>query len=84
MAVMLRVRSRIGGPGSVFWTTDQAPLRGEDKRADFSVPDDGRWHEVAARFHAPGRIEDLRIDPSVFPGTTEIRTFEQNEVCKIL
>jgi len=34
----LRIRSRVGGTGSVFWTTDKSPARGEEKRADFRMP----------------------------------------------
>ncbi len=70
--VELRVRSHVGGLGSVFWTTDQLPQRGEDKRADFELPADGQWLVTRARFTAPGRLRDLRIDPGTKPGLIEI------------
>ena len=72
VAVQLRVRCKVGGAGSVFWTTDKFPRRGEDQRADFSIPDDGQWHETQTRFQAPGRLKDLRIDPGFNPGLIEI------------
>ncbi len=70
--VQLRVRSEVGGRGSVFWTTDQHPQRGEDKRADFDLPADGQWLVTQSRFTAPGTLTDLRIDPGTRPGTVEI------------
>ncbi|MBN2473719.1 MAG: hypothetical protein JXB62_03875 [Pirellulales bacterium] len=72
VALILRVRGQAGGGGSVYWTTDRAPGRGEDKRADFSLLHDGQWHETTARLKAPGRLTDLRIDPGTEPGTVEI------------
>ncbi len=70
--VELHVRSSVGGMGSVFWTTDQLPQRGEDKRADFDMPGDGQWLVTRARFTAPGKLRDLRIDPGTKPGLIEI------------
>jgi hypothetical protein len=70
--VELRVRCRAGGRGSVFWTSTQQPHRGEDKRADFPLPDDGQWMVTRARFTAAGRLRDLRIDPGTAPGLIEI------------
>lgn len=74
VAVTLRVRAdaSVGGVGSVFWTTDQQPKRGEDKRADFELVGDGQWHETTAHFSAPGNLTDLRIDPGVKPGVIRI------------
>ena len=74
VAVTLRVRAGtpVGGGGSVFWTTDQQPRRGEDKRADFKLIGDGKWHETTARFLAPGELTDLRIDPGTLPGIVQI------------
>ncbi len=72
IVVQLRVRSRSGAMGSVFWTSDQLPHRGEDKRADFDMPADGDWLVTQTRFTAPGRLKDLRIDPGTKPGLIEI------------
>lgn len=68
----LKVRSSVGTAGSVFWTTDQQPRRGEDKRSDFEIPDNGQWLVTRTRFTAPGRLTDLRIDPGTKPGLIEI------------
>lgn len=72
VVVELRMRSRGPTAGSVFWTSDRHPLRGEDKRSDFPMPDDGQWTVTQTRFTAPGRLTDLRIDPGTLPGLVEI------------
>ncbi|MHB8866204.1 MAG: hypothetical protein ACYC6N_27790 [Pirellulaceae bacterium] len=72
MVVQLRVRSDANEPGQVFWTTDKLPHRSEAQRTGFAIEGDGQWHETQARFPAPGRLTDLRIDPSINPGTVEI------------
>jgi len=72
LALTLRIRGRTGGNGSIYWTTDRSPRRGEDKVARFLLEHDGEWHETTARFLAPGRLTDLRIDPGVAPGNVEI------------
>ncbi len=70
--VELRVRTSVGAMGSVFWTSEQTPQRGEDKRVDFELPDNGQWMVTRTRFTAQGRITDLRIDPGTRPGLVEI------------
>jgi hypothetical protein len=70
--VQLRLRSKVDGPGQVFWTTNELPSRSEKQRADFSIAGDGQWQETQARFQAPGTLTDLRIDPGVKPGLVEI------------
>jgi len=72
LLVELRARSSSGGSAAVYWTTDRSPSRGEDKSRHFSVQHDGQWHEYRVRLTAPGRLTDLRIDPSGAPGKTEI------------
>lgn len=72
VVVELRVRSTHSGTGSVFWTTDQQPHRGEDKRSDFPLPGAGQWSVTRTRFHAAGTLTDLRIDPGTSPGLIEI------------
>ncbi|MFO7905440.1 MAG: hypothetical protein ACQESR_20715 [Planctomycetota bacterium] len=72
LRVDLRVRGGKSTVGSVFWTTDRQPHRGEDKRADFEMPANGEWLTTSARFTAPGRLTDLRIDPGTQPGRIEI------------
>jgi len=72
LAVEMKARSRNTGPGSVFWTTDQSPRRGEDKSAHFPLNHDGQWHEYSVAFAAPGTLTDLRIDPGATPGEFEI------------
>ncbi len=72
VVVRLRVRSRVAQGGSVFWTTDKAPIRSEQQRSDFSIVADGNWVETETRIVAPGRFTDLRIDPGVDPGLIEI------------
>ncbi len=76
VAIKIRARCRTAGPGRIFWTTDRSPTRGEDKAQGFSLIHDGQWHESVARFDAPGRLTDLRIDPGVGPGTCEIDWIE--------
>ena len=72
----LKVRSSVGTAGSVFWTTDQQPRRGEDKRSDFEIPDNGQWLVTRTRFTAPGQLTDLRIDPGTKPGLIEIDSIQ--------
>ncbi|MEE8451739.1 MAG: hypothetical protein V3R99_07480 [Thermoguttaceae bacterium] len=72
MALTLRARSRTTGVGSIFWTTDQLPHRSEQRAVHFKLQHDGQWHEYTARFHAPGQLTDLRIDPGQGEGMFEI------------
>lgn len=72
VVVRLRMRSTVGGPGQVFWTSSERQRRDPAQSAGFAVPGDGQWHEAEARFTAPGRLTDLRIDPGVKPGLYEI------------
>lgn len=70
--VRLRVRSKSSEPGQIFWTSTEKPNRSEAQRTEFTIEGDGQWHETEARFMAPGRLRDLRIDPAVKPGLVEI------------
>jgi hypothetical protein len=72
VVVRLRVRSRVAQGGSVFWITDKAPARSEQRRSDFPIVADGKWVETETRIDAPGRFKDLRIDPGFEPGLIEI------------
>jgi len=72
VVVQLRIRSRSNRGGSVFWTSDQRPRRGEHQRSDFPMGNNGEWFETQTRFTAPGRLRDLRIDPGTLPGLIEI------------
>lgn len=72
LVLTIRARGRTGGGGAVYWTTDRSPRRGEDKVAHFPLRHDGNWHETFARFVAPGRLTDLRIDPGTAPGEFDI------------
>ena len=72
LLLMIRARSRTGGDGAVYWTTDQSPQRGEDKVAHFPLKHDGQWHETAVELLAPGRLTDLRIDPGGAPGEFDV------------
>ena len=72
MVFQLRARSRTGGAGAIYWTTDRSPARGEDKAKHFPLDHDGQWHEYAVPFNAPGRLTDLRVDPGASPGEFEI------------
>ncbi len=71
-AVTLRARAKTSGPGTIFWTTDLSPHREADKLAHFSVTHDGQWREYTARFDAPGRLTDIRLDPGQGAGTFDI------------
>jgi hypothetical protein len=68
MAVEFKARCRGTGAGSIYWTTSESPLRGEDKARSFSLTHDNQWHEYSAPFPAPGTLTDLRIDPGAGPG----------------
>jgi len=72
LLLMIRTRSRTGGDGAVYWTTDQSPQRGEDKVAHFPLKHDGRWRETAVELLAPGQLTDLRIDPGAAPGEFDV------------
>lgn len=72
LALKMKVRSRTAGAGTVYWTTNEAPNRGEDKVARFQLKHDGQWQETTARFLAPGRLTDLRIDPGSGPGEFDV------------
>ena len=72
VVLTMRARGRTGGSGSVFWTTDQSPVRGEDKARHFPLRHDGRWHEYRVALSAPGTLRDLRLDPGSAPGLFEI------------
>ncbi|HYW80134.1 MAG TPA: hypothetical protein VE890_11185, partial [Thermoguttaceae bacterium] len=72
MALTLRARCRTTGVGSVFWMTDRVPRRSEQEAVHFKLQHDGGWHEYTARFYAPGRLTDLRIDPGQGEGLFEI------------
>jgi hypothetical protein len=78
--IELRIRSTTKGSGSVFWTSQQTPQRGEDKRADFHLQQDGKWHTTTTRFKALGKLTDLRIDPGGQPGEAEIDWIRLNSV----
>ncbi len=80
VVLKLKVRSRTGGNGQLFWTTDQSPGRGEDKTRHFGLRHDGRWHEYAVPFAALGTITDLRLDPGSAPGEFEIDWIELRRV----
>lgn len=73
MVLTLRARCRNSGPGSIFWTTDRAPHRGEDKATHFELNHDGQWHEYRVYFDAPGTLLDLRIDPGQTAGAVELQ-----------
>jgi len=70
--LVLKARGRTAGHGSIFWTTDRSPVRGNDKLAHFEMIHDGAWHEYRVRLRAPGKLTDLRIDPGTAPGEVEI------------
>ncbi|NQU25141.1 MAG: hypothetical protein HQ567_27965 [Candidatus Nealsonbacteria bacterium] len=72
VAIQIRARGRTAGTGRVFWTTDRSPDRSEKRAVSLPLHHDGEWHETTARFDAPGRLRDLRIDPGVAPGQFEI------------
>lgn len=72
LLLKIRARSRTGGNGAVYWTTEASAGRGEDKVAHFQIQHDGKWHETSAEFHAPGRLRDLRIDPGTAPGEFDV------------
>ncbi len=72
VALRIRARCRGTGPGTVYWTTDQSPQRGEDKVAALPLTHDGQWHEFTTRFVAPGRLTDLRLDPGQDAGKLEV------------
>ena len=72
VVLSMRARGRTGGHGSVFWTTDASPGRGEDQARHFPLTHDGQWREYRAGFNAPGTIRDLRLDPGAAPGQFEI------------
>lgn len=68
----LRIHGGKSTAGSVYWTTNRQPRRGEDKRADFEMPANDEWLVTTARFTAPGQLTNLRIDPGTQPGRIEI------------
>jgi hypothetical protein len=72
LVLKIKARSRTGGSGALYWTTDQSPRRGEDKVAHFPLQHDGTWHETSVEFFAPGRLTDLRLDPGTAPGEFDI------------
>jgi hypothetical protein len=72
LVLRMKARSRTTGSGEIFWTTDRSPGRGPDKSQAFPLENDGRWHEYAVEFSAPGTLTDLRIDPGADAGTFEI------------
>jgi len=72
MAMTLRARCRTTGIGAIYWTTDRVPHRSEQQAVHFNLQHDGQWHEYTARFHAPGQLTDLRIDPGQGEGMFEI------------
>jgi hypothetical protein len=74
VVLAMKARGRTGGSGSVFWTTDRSPGRGEDKARHFGLRQDGQWHEYRVPFPAPGTILDLRIDPGTGAGRFEIES----------
>ena len=71
MRLVMRVRSRTAGRGSLYWATPTAP-RSEERRRSFRLVHDGKWREYEIRFEVAGRLADLRIDPGTAPGTFEI------------
>ncbi len=71
LQLQLRAKGTVAG-GSIYWTTDQSPQRGEDKAQSFPMRSDGQWHEYSVTFAAAGRLKDLRLDPGNGPGELEI------------
>lgn len=72
LVFQMRARCRGAGDGQLFWTTDREPARDPARSQGFPLVHDGAWHEFQARFTAPGRLRDLRIDPGSAPGEFEI------------
>jgi hypothetical protein len=72
LVLRIRARSRTVGGGEIFWTTDRSPVRGPDKSRAFPLNHDGRWHEYAVEFSAPGTLTDLRLDPGGGAGEFDI------------
>jgi len=74
--VRLRARGATAGGAQLFWTTAESPRRSEEQSVHFNVEHDGQWHDYAVRFHAPGRLTDLRLDPGAAAGSFEIDSME--------
>ena len=72
MVLHFRARCHTGGPGRIYWVTDQAPNQTEDRAAQVNLSHDGPWREYTVRFVASGRLTELRIDPGQTAGRVEI------------
>ncbi len=72
LRLTMRIRCQASGPGTVYWTSDRSPHRGEDKASGFRLQHDRQWHEVSVRFPVDGRLSNLRIDPGQTAGSVEI------------
>jgi hypothetical protein len=71
LKLTIRARARTGGDGAVYWATDKAPIR-EEQRVMLPLTHDGEWREYSVRFQVDGRLRTLRLDPGTAKGTFEI------------
>jgi len=76
VAVRLRMRSKAGGGGQIFWTTTRSRGTDERKSARFRLEHDGRWHVYSVPLDATGTVTMLRLDPGSAPGLVEVDSIE--------
>jgi arylsulfatase len=67
-ALQFRVRSKAGGGGEVYWTTDAKTQLPHGGHIDFAVKHDGEWQEVSVKIPERKRLYALRLDPCSGPG----------------
>jgi len=67
-----RLRSKAGGTGEVFFTTDSNTTLPNGKHIEFKVKHDGAWQDVTLKLDTPKALRALRLDPCSTPGKATI------------
>ncbi len=65
--VVVRIRADVGGRGQLFWTGETEGQYGgfsQDKSTNFTVPDDGQWHDIPifCFWQPEGTMRQFRLD----------------------
>ncbi len=69
--VRVRMRTRMGGGGALYWATRKDGLQGSHVLT-FPVRGDGQWHDYTLRINTSDVVTMIRLDPAGETGSAQI------------
>jgi len=67
------LKSKAGGGGQIFWTTDAETKLPKGQQQAFEVRHDGEWQQIALTIDTEEKLYALRLDPCSAPGAVRIK-----------